>query len=91
MRLTFTPKGWTHYQHWQQSDRKMLAKLNRLLKEGLRHPYEGTGQPEALQNDYSGWWSRRIDQEHRLIYRVTGEGDAQALEVAQARYHYDSR
>lgn len=66
----------------------MLARVNALLKECKRDPFRGTGKPEALKRDLSGWWSRRITSEHRLVYRVTGSGEAQALEVAQCRYHY---
>jgi len=66
----------------------MLARLNALLVECMRTPFRGTGKPEPLGGNLSGWWSRRINQQHRLVYRVTGKSDAQALEVAQCRYHY---
>ena len=88
MRLVFFPTGWEDYLHWQATDAKVLARLNGLLQECMRHPFRGTGKPEPLGGNLSGWWSRRIDREHRLVYRVTGSGDAQALEVAQCRYHY---
>ena len=88
MRLVFFPTGWEDYLHWQATDAKVLARLNGLLQECMRHPFRGTGKPEPLGGNLSGWWSRRIDREHRLVYRVTGKGEAQALEVAQCRYHY---
>ena len=88
MKLVFWPTGWEDYLHWQAQDPKVLARLNALLTECMRDPFCGTGKPEALKQNLSGWWSRRITSEHRLVYRVTGSGAAQALEVAQCRYHY---
>lgn len=85
MKLTFQAHGWEDYLHWQETDRKMLRKLNGLIKECLRTPFEGTGKPEPLKGALAGWWSRRLDQEHRLVYRATDEG----LLIAQCRYHYD--
>jgi toxin YoeB len=82
--LLFTERAWAHYLHWQTTDKAMLRKLNRLIEECLRHPFEGTGKPEPLKGDLSGFWSRRIDREHRLVYRVTPT----ALEIVQCRYHY---
>ena len=84
MNLTFYRTGWEDYLHWQVTDREMLRRLNGLIKECLRHPFEGTGKPEPLKGDLTGFWSRRIDREHRLVYRVT----ATAIEIAQCRYHY---
>ena len=84
MILGFTPEAWDQYLFWQANDKAMLRKLNRLLEECLRHPFEGTGKPEPLRGDLAGFWSRRIDREHRLVYRVTDT----SLEVAQCRYHY---
>jgi toxin YoeB len=84
MRLTFQANGWEDYLHWQETDRKMLRKLNGLIKECLRTPFDGTGKPEPLKGEFAGWWSRRIDREHRLVYRVTED----ALLIAQCRYHY---
>ena len=88
MKLVFSSRAWSQYLLWQQEDWKTLARLNALLGECMRHPFRGTGKPEPLGGNLSGWWSRRIDREHRLVYRVTGKGEAQALEVAQCRYHY---
>jgi toxin YoeB len=84
----FWPTAWADYLYWQAEDAKLLARVNILLKECMRDPFRGTGKPEALSGNLSGWWSRRINQEQRLVYRVSGKGEAQALEVAQCRYHY---
>lgn len=84
MNIVFLPGAFDQYLHWQQNDRAVLKKINRLLQECVRHPFEGKGKPEPLRGDYSGWWSRRIDREHRLVYRVqNGE-----LYIAQCCYHY---
>lgn len=88
MKLVFHKNSWEDYLYWQDHDRQMLARLNDLVRECLRHPFTGTGKPEPLKGNLKGWWSRRIDRENRLVYRVTGTGDAQTLEVAQCRYHY---
>jgi toxin YoeB len=84
VKLVFSERAWTQYLHWQETDRAMLRKLNRLITECLRHPFEGTGKPEPLKGVLAGFWSRRIDREHRLVYRVS----ATALEIAQCRHHY---
>ncbi len=84
MNIVFLPGAFEQYVSWQQRDKAILAKINRLIEECRRHPFEGLGKPEPLRGDYSGWWSRRIDREHRLVYRVM-EG---RLEIAQCRYHY---
>ena len=88
MKLIFWPTAWEDYLYWQGEDGKVLLRLNALLKECTRDSFRGTGKPEPLAGNLTGWWSRRIDREHRLVYRVTGKGEAQALEVAQCRYHY---
>lgn len=88
MKIVFSSTAWDDYLHWQGTDPKTLARINALLKECTRDPFRGTGKPEPLGGSLSGWWSRRINQEHRLVYRLSGKGDAQALEVAQCRYHY---
>lgn len=84
MKVTFQNEGWEDYLHWQLHDRKLLAKINGLIKECGRTPFAGTGKPEPLRGELSGWWSRRISEEHRLIYRKTEDG----LLIAQCRYHY---
>ena len=83
MRITFTSHGWADYTGWS-GDRKAIARINRLIAEAARDPGAGTGKPERLGGDLSGCWSRRIDQEHRLVYTVEGD----ALVVLQAGYHY---
>ncbi len=88
MKLTFSSRAWNEYLFWQDEDARMLQRVNALLKECMRDPFRGTGKPEPLGQNMSGWWSRRINREHRLVYRVTGKGETQALEVAQCRYHY---
>jgi toxin YoeB len=85
MNLTFSARAWLQYLEWQETDRKILKKLNVLIKECQRTPFTGMGKPEPLKGELSGAWSRRIDQEHRLVYRVTQSG----LEIIQCRYHYD--
>ena len=84
MRLVFTPNGWEDYQHWVQSDRTTLKRLNRLIDDVLRDPYTGIGKPEQLRHVLSGAWSRRITEEHRLVYLVDGDD----VVILQARYHY---
>lgn len=88
MNITFSDRSWAEYLYWQESDAKLLDRLNRLIEECRRHPFKGTGKPEPLAGNLKGWWSRRIDQEHRLIYRVSGTAPTQVLEIAQCRYHY---
>ena len=88
MKIVFWPTAWDDYLYWLAEDAKLLERINGLIKECMRDPFRGTGKPEPLGQNMSGWWSRRINREHRLVYRVTGSGDAQALEVAQCRYHY---
>lgn len=83
MRIVFTTHGWEDYTSWV-GDRKTLARINRLITEAARDPATGTGKPERLRGDLSGCWSRRIDQEHRLVYTVRGDD----LVVLQVRYHY---
>ena len=84
MRLIFHPDAWDEYLEWQANDRKGLKRLNRVIEEARRTPYEGIGKPEALRGDLKGYWSRRIDGEHRLVYRVEGD----ELLIAQCRRHY---
>lgn len=88
MKLVFSPTAWEDYQHWQSNDTKLLARLNALIEDCRRQPFKGIGKPEPLGGNLSGWWSRRINSEHRMVYRVAGTGTAQTLEIAQCRYHY---
>lgn len=88
MKLVFAERGWEDYLHWQANDANMLDRVNVLIKESLRTPFTGMGKPEPLKGDLKSWWSRRITLEDRLVYRVTGKGEEQRLEVAQCRGHY---
>ena len=84
MILSFADDAWEDYLYWQNQDKKILKKINRLIKEIQRNPFEGVGEPEPLKYNWSGYWSRRITIEHRLVYKVT-DG---SLLIAQCRYHY---
>lgn len=84
MKLIFHARAWEDYLYWQSTDPKMLARINQLIKESSRSPFQGIGKPEPLRGELRGWWSRRIDQEHRLVYRPTDDG----LLIAQCRHHY---
>jgi len=84
MKIVFSSQAWDDYLHWQRTDHKVLKRVNDLIKEIARTPFEGTGKPEPLRHALAGYWSRRINDEHRLIYKVDGE----AVVIAQARYHY---
>lgn len=88
MRVVFDPEAWADYLGWQREDIRVLERLNGLIEECRRDPFRGTGKPEPLRKNLSGWWSRRITGEHRLVYRVRGTGEAQAIEVLSCRYHY---
>lgn len=85
MNIQFSSRGWDDYLHWQRTDKKMVKRINDLLKDISRNPHDGIGKPEPLKHALSGFWSRRINDEHRLVYRVEGD----TLKVAQARYHYE--
>lgn len=84
MRLIFNERAWADYLYWQETDRALLERINVLVKECSRTPFSGIGKPEPLRGSMSGWWSRRINREHRLVYRPTEYG----LLIAQCRYHY---
>ena len=84
LRQAFTPDAWEEYLDWQKTDRKRLKRLNRVIEDARRSPYEGIGKPEALRGDLEGYWSRRIDSEHRLVYRVEDD----SLLIVQCRRHY---
>jgi toxin YoeB len=83
--LEFKEQAFEDLQFWVQTNPKLARRLLRLIEETKREPFGGTGKPEPLKNELSGWWSKRIDLEHRLIYRVEGD----SLIIAQARGHYD--
>ncbi len=82
--LSWADPAWSDYLYWQQTDKKIVKRINNLIKDTQRHPFEGLGDPEPLRHNWSGYWSRRIDREHRLVYKVTDH----ALIIAQCRYHY---
>ncbi len=84
MRLVFAPHGWEDYLHWQRADRAVLKRVSRLLEDALRDPFDGIGKPEQLRHALAGAWSRRITEEHRLVYLVAGDD----LVVLQVRYRY---
>ena len=85
MKILFSENAWADYISWQTEDKKILKKINELVKDILRHPYEGIGKPEPLKFDLAGFWSRRIDREHRLVYRIVEN----KLLIYSCRYHYD--
>ena len=84
MRLCFTPTAWDDYLWFQEHDRKLLKRINLLIQDILRSPFEGIGKPEPLKADLTGYWSRRINDEHRLVYQLRDD----ELIIVQARYHY---
>lgn len=88
MRICFSPEAWADFTYWTENDCKTVEKIVALIKECRREPFSGLGKPEPLRGELKGFWSRRITQEHRLVYRVTGSGAAQVLEIAACRYHY---
>lgn len=88
MKLVFFADAWRDYVQWQAEDPAVAARINLLIGESLRAPFKGIGKPEPLKRNLSGWWSRRITGEHRLVYRMSGSGEAQALEILSCRYHY---
>jgi toxin YoeB len=88
MIVSFTPIAWDDYLYWQEADAKVLGKINELLKDISRDPFRGLGKPEALRGNLSGYWSRRITGEHRLVYRVSGVPPNQVVTVIKARLHY---
>jgi toxin YoeB len=88
MRIAWTANAWDDYLHWQQTDQKIMGSINDLIKDIKRDPFKGLGKPEPLKHALQGFWSRRITQEDRLVYRVSGKGESQQLEIIQCRYHY---
>ncbi len=84
MKLVFSDEAWEDYLYWQKQDRKIVDRINKLIREIQREPFGGVGKPEALKHALSGFWSRRITDEHRIVYRVEGD----QLQIAQLRFHY---
>lgn len=90
MDFVFTPNGWQDFQYWIENDHDTVLKINELLKAIKQNPFQGIGKPEPLKYDLKGWWSRRINGEHRLVYKVSGtKGDDQKCVIIQCRFHYD--
>lgn len=88
MNVAFSPNAWEDFLWWLSANNNGTQKVLKLINEIRRTPFKGTGKPEALKNELHGFWSRRIDQEHRIVYRVDGKGTEQRLQIAQLRYHY---
>ncbi|MEG8033697.1 Txe/YoeB family addiction module toxin [Sphingomonas aurantiaca] len=88
MKLVFSDLAWDQYNHWIDTDPKIFLKLNDLINECRRNPFKGKGKPEPLKGDLAGWWSRRLTENDRLVYRVSGKAPDQQLEIAQCRFHY---
>jgi toxin YoeB len=84
MRLIFSTQAWEDYLYWQSTDKKILVRVNTLIEQTSSKPFQGIGKPEPLKHALAGWWSRRINSEHRMIYRKNND----SLEIAQLRYHY---
>ena len=84
MNLTFSSKAWDDYLYWQKTNKVILKRINTLIKDIKRKPFEGIGKPEPLKHSLSGYWSRRINSEHRIVYKIDGD----ILLIAQVRYHY---
>ncbi len=84
MKLIFSTKAWDNYLYWQNTDKKILKRINMLINDIQRTPYEGIGKPEPLKHGLAGYWSRRIDDEHRIVYKCQDD----AIFIAQLRYHY---
>jgi len=85
VKIQFSGRRWEEYLYWQQTDQKILRKINDLIKEISRNPYDGIGKPEMLKHAYAGYWSRRITDEHRLVYKI----EDKILVIVQVRYHYE--
>ncbi|GAA2129315.1 Txe/YoeB family addiction module toxin [Streptomyces synnematoformans] len=86
MKVLFVEDGWSDYLWWQANDRKLLKRINQLIADIDRNGHEGIGKPEALRNDLAGYWSRRINSEHRLVYRIDEDG---LIHVVACRFHYE--
>jgi toxin YoeB len=84
MRLIFADAAWDDYLYWQQQDKRMVERINKLIKEVQREPFAGIGKPEPLKHALAGYWSRRITDEHRMVYKIDGD----SMLIAQLRYHY---
>ncbi len=91
MNIVWSSRAWSDYVEFQERDAPMADKINRLIADTARSPFKGLGKPEPLRGTMSGWWSRRITEEHRFVYRVLGtRGQDQRLEILQCRFHYEA-
>jgi len=88
LKVVFTDDGWDDYRHWGDNDVKLLRRINVLIERIRRDPFRGVGKPEQLKGQLSGFWSRRITREHRLVYGVEGKDEDQQVVIIQCRYHY---
>ena len=88
MKLLWSKDAWEDYLYWQDNDADVLRRINAVLQDIRRNSVRGIGKPEPLRGDLSGWWSRRITGDHRIVYRVSGSGEEQRLEIISCRYHY---
>ena len=88
MKINFTETGWRDYLYWEGQDKKTLKRINNLIEDIERNGHDGIGKPESLRNDMSGWWSRRIDEKNRLVYRLIG---GEAVEISQCKGHYGDK
>jgi toxin YoeB len=84
MKLIFSEQAWDDYMYWQKTDKKLLDRINTIIKDASRSPFEGIGKPEPLKNALSGYWSRRINDEHRIVYKISDD----TMLIAQLRFHY---
>lgn len=84
--LLFLPQAWEDYLYWQKQDRKTLKRINTLIQDISRNPFEGIGKPEPLKSNWSGWWSRRIDDVNRIVYKIDGTN----IVISQCMTHYDN-
>lgn len=85
MKYSFVDESWDDYLYWQKTDKKMMSRINDLIKDISRTPFSGLGKPEPLKHQYKGYWSRRINGEHRLIYQVNND----EIKIIKCRFHYD--
>ena len=84
MKLIFSERAWEDYLHWQETDRRLLARINQLIRAIQREPFRGIGKPEPLKHAFQGYWSRRLNDEHRIVYKIQDD----SVLIAQIRYHY---
>ena len=84
MKIIFSERAWEDYLYWQETDRRLVARIHQLIRDIRREPFSGIGKPEPLRHAFEGYWSRRINDEHRIVYKIQGD----SMLIAQLRYHY---